>query len=479
MGPSTTQERPTVSIHVVTIGRNEAERHLERYLACVQTIVSSGGGILAFTDDASNDNTADMVKGYGGKIKRLAEPQWLKNESVARQLALDHLAEYARAGDWVLSLDCDETVTHPDQLTTICRQADEQGAGVIHLPLYEFWDDSPPRFRVDGLWFGSQTRRLWKYDPDRNFIRKRQFACGSEPEFTRSIPAMGQSNIKLLHWGYVRPEDRVAKHTTYTSRAGGHGHKNAHVESIITEPVLADWITPLSIVECLPSKPIIPTIITPSTPDLRTTDLGFGEHYFTSLDNGAGYQDSVMWEDLAVIVKETLVHLPDRDLTGKANLLDMGCAHGYLIRHLRRRGVEAWGTDVSTYALSQAPEDTSPYLRLFDLTGDRQADHIAGFPFDLLTCFETLEHIPQEHVTSALKHLYRALKPGGRSILTICTDLQPGWDSDPTHVTIKPHDWWTERLSLAGFIHDDATATRLRGFHLFRHHDGVYAVTKP
>lgn len=214
---------------------------------------------------------------------------------------------------------------------------------------------------------------------------------------------------------------------------------------------------------------------------MRTDDVTYGADYWNTLDGGAGYVDSPMWEDLAVITKEILYYGPrGEDLSNTHNLLDMGCAYGFLVRHLRRRGVEAWGADYSTYALSQAPADAAEFLRPFDLTKD-QAVTLAGYPFDRITCFETLEHIPEESVDAALHVLYSALKPGGVALLTICTDDRPGWDSDPTHVTIKSRDWWSARLEHAGLWPNTETARReefLRQFHLFADHGGVFVVSR-
>lgn len=212
---------------------------------------------------------------------------------------------------------------------------------------------------------------------------------------------------------------------------------------------------------------------------LRTEDTTYGEDYWGTLDNGAGYVDSVMWEDLSVIVKEIFFHLPTEDLTLRLNLLDMGCAYGFLVRHLRRRGVGAWGADSSQYPLDHAPSDTRPYLHKYDLTSTQSTTTFKGFPFDLVTCFETMEHIEEQYVRRALLHIQESLRPGGRVLFTICTDSQPGWDTDPTHVTIKPRSWWTEELVTAGFRHDEEATERVKGFHLFRHHDGVFIMDRP
>jgi hypothetical protein len=38
---------------------------------------------------------------------------------------------------------------------------------------------------------------------------------------------------------------------------------------------------------------------------LRTDDISYGKHYWQSLDDGAGYNDSTLHEDLSYLVKET------------------------------------------------------------------------------------------------------------------------------------------------------------------------------
>jgi SAM-dependent methyltransferase len=218
---------------------------------------------------------------------------------------------------------------------------------------------------------------------------------------------------------------------------------------------------------------------------LRTDDISYGKHYWQSLDDGAGYNDSTLHEDLSYLVKETFGidrRTPDKwtDISGNVNVVDVGCAMGYLVKHLRARGHDAWGLDVSRYALEHADPDAKEYLRLFDLTREDES-FFGKDKFRLVTCFETLEHIPEVYTDRALKHIYDLLEHGGRACLTICTSGQPGWDTDPTHVTIKSHSWWDAKLQENGFHEtqaDDWAWCFLRTHWLFSQHDGVFVVTK-
>lgn len=214
--------------------------------------------------------------------------------------------------------------------------------------------------------------------------------------------------------------------------------------------------------------------------ELRTSDLSYGQEYWETMDGGAGYKDSVMWEDLAFITRELLCIDPERgDITSELNFLDVGCAFGFLVRHLRRRGLEAWGIDLSQWAIDHAPDDIKGYLRQFDLTSERSPKVISGWPFQRFACFETMEHIPEEQVDHALGRIYKSLAPGARGLFTICTSDRPGWDSDPTHVTIHPREWWENRLDEAGFKRDLDKEVWLReNFWLFREHSGIYVVER-
>lgn len=211
---------------------------------------------------------------------------------------------------------------------------------------------------------------------------------------------------------------------------------------------------------------------------LRTDDTEYGEAYWSTLDGGLGYRDSVLWEDLAVIVKELFCYDGVKDNGGNIHHLDIGCASGYLSKHMRRRGVDSFGCDFSQWALDHAEDFIVPYLRNCDLVKD-ELKNWSGVGFNLITCFETMEHIAEEHVDEVLQKIYDRLEPGGAALFTICTNDRPGWDSDPTHVTIYDWSWWETKLLTLGFQHSWKDWDRIKTFHLFKDHGGIFVVRKP
>lgn len=167
-------------------------------------------------------------------------------------------------------------------------------------------------------------------------------------------------------------------------------------------------------------------------------------------------------------------------------VLDVGCATGYLVEALRELGLDAQGVDVSRWAVEHA----APGARGHVFTGDL----LAGLPygarrFDVVTTFETLEHLPPADVPRAVRELFRVTRgfllatipsfgpnehgPGGWLESKVrherLEDLKargPGWDGPVDHddllrdahgapieghLTIASFRWWTARFEEAGF----------------------------
>ena len=166
--------------------------------------------------------------------------------------------------------------------------------------------------------------------------------------------------------------------------------------------------------------------------------------------------------------------------------LDVGCATGFLVEALRELGLDAYGCDVSAYAVEHAAPGALGYVQAGDL--DRGLPYADG-EFDLVTGLEILEHLAPDQVPGALAELRRVC--GGIVYVTI-----PSFGRNPSgpdghfegkvrperlehyrslgdgytgpvppedlavdeagipvegHLTIASFDWWTARFADAGF----------------------------
>jgi 2-polyprenyl-3-methyl-5-hydroxy-6-metoxy-1,4-benzoquinol methylase len=121
--------------------------------------------------------------------------------------------------------------------------------------------------------------------------------------------------------------------------------------------------------------------------------------------------------------------------------LDVGCAFGYGVGALRSLGYEAWGTDISSYGLTQARKNVNEGVFL---VCDVQHKLPFAKRFDVVTCFEVLEHL--ENPAMALRNLCEA-----SDNVVLCTTPNKTVEQffkklvrnfDKTHINVKtPHEW--------------------------------------
>src|SRR5262249_18466340 len=129
------------------------------------------------------------------------------------------------------------------------------------------------------------------------------------------------------------------------------------------------------------------------------------------------------------------------------SVFDAGCAHGFLVEALWDRGVEARGRDISTFAISQVRADVRSFCEVGSI-----ADSIDG-AFDLVTCIEVLEHMPEEKALAPIPNI-PAIAP------TIVFSSSPTDLNEPTHVNVRPTIYWLRAFAQRGFapvVNFDAT----------------------
>jgi 2-polyprenyl-6-hydroxyphenyl methylase/3-demethylubiquinone-9 3-methyltransferase len=100
-------------------------------------------------------------------------------------------------------------------------------------------------------------------------------------------------------------------------------------------------------------------------------------------------------------------------LAGKS-VLDVGCGGGILAESMARRGAEVLGIDLATKALRvaqlHAMEAGVERLRYREVAAEALAAE-APASFDVVTCMEMLEHVPQP--ASVVQACATLVKPGG------------------------------------------------------------------
>jgi SAM-dependent methyltransferase len=163
----------------------------------------------------------------------------------------------------------------------------------------------------------------------------------------------------------------------------------------------------------------------------------FGEFYYAH-DCGIPYERNDHWLTFFGAIADGIV-----ERLGPLSVLDVGCAMGFLVEALRDRGVEAWGIDVSDYAIAHVHSSA----RRFCAVASADSALPDAFPsrFDLITCVEVLEHIDQERAERALDNMCR----WGDRVLFSSSSTDYG---EPTHVNVRRGEAWASQFAAQRFL---------------------------
>jgi SAM-dependent methyltransferase len=86
---------------------------------------------------------------------------------------------------------------------------------------------------------------------------------------------------------------------------------------------------------------------------------------------------------------------------------------------------------------------------------------LAGGIADVVTSFDALEHLLPEDVDPVLAEMRRVARPGGHFIFSICTrPSRITVDGQNLHPTVRPLDWWIERIARVGAVETVGTSGR-------------------
>jgi glycosyltransferase involved in cell wall biosynthesis len=219
------------------IGRNEKARYLQEVLERLHTQVDT----IIFTDDCSTDETPEIAAQYA-EVFQTPAPLFTEHEGKLRAFAWGNLEKFAKVGDWVIAIDCDEKLYHLDD-KPIADVISQSAFDVVNVRFYHMWNAT--HYRVDKLWAPNNSSRIFRYMPNGGFANRR-LACGSEPtyvtELLRQRNFWVDSGLVMQHLGYLRDEDKQSKYARYAELDGGAFHNLDHINSIIDpEPVLIRW----------------------------------------------------------------------------------------------------------------------------------------------------------------------------------------------------------------------------------------------
>lgn len=120
------------------------------------------------------------------------------------------------------------------------------------------------------------------------------------------------------------------------------------------------------------------------------------------------------------------------------SIIIYGDAMGYTVKALRLMGYNAYGIDISNYAIQHTDPDIKPFVHLS-----------ASRRFNCGLCKDVLEHSPQEcDVMANIEEMSKMAKKW--LVIVPLGDGQnyniPLYVEDPSHYIKQPQEWWIERF---------------------------------
>lgn len=174
----------------------------------------------------------------------------------------------------------------------------------------------------------------------------------------------------------------------------------------------------------------------------------YNKDYFeTGVQKGiSGYQDYRWLPERTIkfahrIVKELGLREGDK-------VLDYGCAKGYLVKALRILDIEAFGCDISKYAISEVDKDMKDYCKLME-NGNMPFD----YNFREVIAKDVFEHFNESQLEEVLQKCSKiserlfAIVPLGEKGKYII----PAYEMDITHNLREPREWWEQRFEENGW----------------------------
>ena len=180
----------------------------------------------------------------------------------------------------------------------------------------------------------------------------------------------------------------------------------------------------------------------------------YGKHYYDTYHTDAGPVPYVREQGPWLPLFRAMAEFIDSTIKPK-KVLDVGCAKGFLVESLRDRGIEAFGIDISDYAISEVRQDIRPFCRVSSLITPLSER------YDLITCIEVLEHMTEEEGKRAIANICKSTND-------VLFSSSPDDFDEPTHVNVRSRTYWVQRFAEEGFSLDAGFDARAIAPHAMR-----------
>ena len=165
------------------------------------------------------------------------------------------------------------------------------------------------------------------------------------------------------------------------------------------------------------------------------------DYYERGIETGKSCYSNYRWiPELTIPLAARIIEY--LGISDGEKILDFGCAKGYLVKAFRLLHREAYGFDLSEYAIQHVDEDIRQYV----------SNEFHGH-YDWIIAKDVFEHIKYEEIEEWLTKICEAsdnvfaiipLGDGKKYIV-------PAYELDKTHVIRESLDWWIGVFEKVGF----------------------------
>lgn len=176
---------------------------------------------------------------------------------------------------------------------------------------------------------------------------------------------------------------------------------------------------------------------------IESNGTEYNEQYYEhGSESGVSCYSNYRWlPELTIPMAHTISKY--LNIENHEHILDFGCAKGYLVHAMRLIHHQAWGYDISEYALNNAHPDVKPFVT--NIWPVRK--------YDWLIAKDVLEHIDYSEI-DALLAKFRNITSKIFCVIPLGNGVSyniKSYDLDKTHKIKEDHLWWRQAFLRAGF----------------------------
>ena len=138
-------------------------------------------------------------------------------------------------------------------------------------------------------------------------------------------------------------------------------------------------------------------------------------------------------------------------------ILDLGCGIGGFVSACNLWGADAYGVDLSNYAVSKHKSECERLHLPADRVFEGSCHDLSRWEpetFDIIYSNQVFEHIPKQYIDGMVAEIHRVTKHGAILWFGLQMPEKEGIVDpkciDETHITLMPREWWDEKFLSQG-----------------------------